>query len=84
MEARNTQFMDHIEHRWTSGSLIPLFRPDPVVVKTGSVLRDHTMNPNHVMLDEDQNDPCISFDFIDSELNTFHMHWNMSLTVVDP
>ena len=65
---KNTQFMDHSEQ--TPGSLIPLFRPDQVVAKTGSVLRDYTRNPNHVMLDEDPNDARFSFDFTDSGCET--------------
>ena len=47
----------------TMGSLIPLFRPDQVVAKTGSVLRDSIRNPNLVLFDEETHDACSSFDF---------------------
>ena len=46
----NTQFPDHSEQTDT-GIIDPLFRPDQVVAKTGSVLRDSIRNPNLVMFD---------------------------------
>ena len=45
------------------GSMIPLFRPDQVVAKTGSVLRDSIRDPKFVLFDEETNDACSSFDF---------------------
>ena len=36
------------------------------------------------MLNEDQNDPCISFDSMHFEPTTFHMHWNASLLLSIP
>lgn len=76
--------MAHTDHRWTLGSLIPLFRPRPVVGKTGSVLGDHIMNPDHHMLNEEQNDSCMPFDSMKLEPNTSHMHWHMSAVLSIP
>ena len=75
---KNTKFMTHIDHRWTLGSLIPLFRPRPVVGKTGSVLGNHLMNPSHHWLNKEPRDPFMPFDYITSQLDTFHMYRHMS------
>ena len=80
----NTQFTDHIDHRWTSGSWIPIFRPRPVVAKQAVPWARYLSNTNHDTLKSDRNDPYISCDSIHFESITFHTYRNIPLLLSIP
>ena len=76
----NTQITDgHWDHWSPSSDQI-----GSLWEKTGSASRDHTIDSNHEVLDEDQKDPRISFRCHGFGLNTFHIHRNISWLLLIP